>query len=285
MAKNCSSNLIALGTMIRGSEKTLGSIERFIPIGIESVEIFFWESIPDSMNISLMENIAVRCEQNGIEISSLALYSNPLRDGESEKKARSDWNSLIEYAERLGVPVISGFTGRIPNTPLEASYQRVKNFYSPIVDRCQAKGLKLAFENCPMEGDRSSGDWNIAFLPEVWEILFNDFFPDNSVGLEFDPGHCVQLGLPVLELMEQWIHRIYHIHGKDALSEGFSEFKFPGEGTTDWHKLFSLIQSDGYRGAVDLEGYHGKFISHELELEKQENSLRFLRECRDIKTE
>jgi sugar phosphate isomerase/epimerase len=282
MAKNGSTDVIHLGTMIRGSDKTLGSIDRFIPIGIESVEIIFWESIPESINHSWMEEIAVKCRESGIKISSLELFTNPLKNSEMYIKAKADWNTLLDFADQFDVPVVSGFTGRIPGTALEASYQSVKDFYSPIVDSCQAKGLKLAFENCPMEGDRFSGDWNIAFLPEVWEILFNDFFPGGAVGLEFDPGHCVQLGLPVLELMKQWMPRIYHIHGKDAHEKGFLDFCFPGEGSTDWHKLFSIIQSEDYRGTVDLEGYHGKFVSHEHELEKQKKSLNYLKECRQL---
>lgn len=277
MAENCKSEVITLGTMIRGGEKTLPSLKRFIPIGIESVELFFWDKIPESIDTFWMEEIRNLCQKSGIKISSLGLYANPLRNSESKNRAKSDWNTLLDFAEQFNIPVVSGFTGRVPNTVLEDSYLPVKDFFSPLVERCEAKNIKLVFENCPMEGDRLSGDWNIAFLPEVWEILINDLFQTDTVGLEFDPAHCVQLGLPVLDLLEQWIFRIYHFHGKDASGQGFGDFSFPGEGICDWKKIMTLLKNKNYQGSVDLEGYHGSFISHEHELEMQKKCLKFLR--------
>ncbi|MDC7233750.1 MAG: sugar phosphate isomerase/epimerase [Spirochaetales bacterium] len=272
-------SLIPLGTMIRGGEKTRRSLERFIPIGIESVQIFFWEVLPETADLSWMEETAAVCRQKGILISALGLYANPLRDLEHRDKAAADWTLLLDFASRFDIPVVSGFTGRIPGTPLEKSYEGVRDFFTPITEACLAKNLKLAFENCSMEGDQSQGDWNIAFLPEVWELLLNDYFPDRNIGLEYEPGHLVRLGIPASEPVRQWKHRIHHIHGKDAPALFADEFCFPGEGVSDWPNLLEELKSIQYQGTLDLEGYHGQFVSHEQEKERQVRSLDYLRTC------
>lgn len=277
MEQNSHAKLIPVGTMIRGNEKTLRALDRFIPAGIETVEIFFWDVIPDSFNQSWMEEVSEKCLRNDIKISTLGLYSNPLRNAETQAKAKEDWKTLLAFAVSFNIPIVSGFTGRIPGTALEESYEPVKNFYTPIAEKLKTNDIQLVFENCPMKGNRLKGDWNIAFIPEAWEILFNELFPDHTVGLEFDPAHCVQQGLPVLELLKLWIPRIYHIHGKDALGIGFGDFKFPGEGITDWCEIMPKLKEAGYKGSIDLEGYHDKFISHNHELERQMKSLDYLK--------
>jgi sugar phosphate isomerase/epimerase len=227
-----------------------------------------------------MERIAERCEAAGIYISALGIFANSLKNNELKTLAKKDWNTLVDFAQRFQIPVISGFTGRVPGKPVEVSFKPIEDFFTPVANRCLNSGIKLAFENCPMEGNKVDGDWNIAFLPELWEILFNHIFPTDAVGLEFDPAHCVRLKLPVLDLLNDWLPRIHHIHGKDASNQPPQEFRFPGEGSVDWLKIMKLIQTSGYAGTIDLEGYHGEFISHEYEMDNQRKSLNYLKECR-----
>ena len=272
---------IPVGTMIRVGKKTRQALERLTPIGIDTVEIHFWDVIPDFADISWFESIAEYCGNQSCTISSLGLYSNPLRDAESKEKGRRDWTRLLELADSFSIPIVSGFTGRIPGQPVEASYEGIKNFYSPVAESCRKLDKKLVFENCPMEGDPLTGDWNTAFLPEIWDILFNEILPDKTVGLEFDPAHLIPLGLPVMDLLKQWMPRIYHIHGKDALPEAPHEFCFPGEGSLDWTEIYTLLQDYKYEGCIDMEGYHGPFVSHEKEVTKQRKCLDYLRQCAD----
>ena len=280
MEKDRGTGLIPLGTMIRGNEKTFTALGRFMPLGIESVQIFFWDTLPEEMDGTWMEAVVRACRNGGVNLSSLALFANPLRDEASRERAAADWNRLIGWAAEFAIPVVSGFTGRIPDRPATESCEPIRKFFSPLLDQCLARGLRLAFENCPMEGDEASGDWNIAFAPEYWRILFDDLLPSPSAGLEFDPAHAVRLGQPVLDLAEEWAPRIFHVHGKDAAGPGAPDFCFPGEGVTAWERLLGVLHRRGYSGAIDLEGYHGPFESHQREVERQQASLDYLDRCR-----
>lgn len=272
--------MIPLGTMIRGNEKTFTSLGRFLPLGIESVQIFFWDILPEELDGPWMEAVTRACRSEGVVISSLALFANPLRDDSSRHRAEADWEKLIGWASEFDIPLVSGFTGRIPDRPVTDSYEPIREFFSPLLEKCLARGLRLAFENCPMEGNDSAGDWNIAYAPEHWRVLFEDLLPSSSAGLEFDPAHAVRLGQPILSLIEDWAPRIFHVHGKDAAGPGAPDFCFPGEGATDWEDLLAILIRSGYTGTVDLEGYHGSFEGHQKEVERQRASLAYLDRCR-----
>jgi sugar phosphate isomerase/epimerase len=280
MEKDHGADLISLGTMIRGNEKIFTALDRFLPLGIESVQIFFWDILPEQMDGAWMETVVRACRNGGVNLSSLALFANPLRDDASRDRAAADWLRIIGWAAEFGIPVVSGFTGRKPGKPVSDSFEAVREFFSPLLEKCLARDLRLAFENCPMEGDDTAGDWNIAFAPEHWRILFDDLLPSLSAGLEFDPAHAVRLEQPVLALAEEWAPRIFHVHGKDAAGPGAPEFCFPGEGATAWEDLLEVLRCRGYTGTVDLEGYHGPFESHQREVERQRASLAYLDRCR-----
>lgn len=266
-----------IGTMIRGGVKTISYLERFIPIGIESVQLFFWDRVPDDVDESWLESVAGICRNSDISISSLGFFANPFRGEEEFSSANDGWNRLLKLAGNEEIPIVSGFTGRVPGLAVDESLEPVKSFFTPLLETAQDLGVKLAFENCSMDGNWSSGDWNIAFSPEAWNILFNDLFNTDSVGLEFDPSHCPALNQNALALAKEWLPKIIHTHGKDASPADAHEFCFPGKGVFQWPAFVSLLENSGYSGTLDLEGYHGAFTSHEDEVERQAMSLSYLK--------
>ena len=36
------------------------------------------------------------------------------------------------------------------------------------------RACRIAFENCAMDGNWATGDWNIAHNPDAWELMFNE---------------------------------------------------------------------------------------------------------------
>lgn len=272
-------NVISIGTVIKGGIKSLDYIDRFIPAGIESVQICFWNSIPSGIDEVWAGNLARGCMERKLKISALAFFADPFAGGEEAHDASEGWIKLLNLARAAGISLVTGFTGRVPGTAVAQSYEPVTRFFSPLLDTCEKYGIKLAFENCAMKGTRSSGAWNIAFLPEVWHELFDVRFNTDSLGLEFDPSHCIRAGLPTLHLLNKWEKHVFHVHGKDSAGIG-EEDKFPGNGTLDWSEIFRILKSDCYSGSVDIEGYHDKFVSHDAEFENQKRCVRYLKNCR-----
>ncbi len=286
--------LTKIGTLIKGSEKTPGYIERFVPTGIETVQIFFREQVPPEIDHKWMDHVLHICQENNIEINVIGFYANPLAPEENGKKAAQDWHRVIDLALYADIKTISGFTGRIPGTPLKESLPPVKSFFTPIIERLESYDKQLAFENCPMNGNWYSGSWNIAFCPDAWDLLFNKYLKASILGIEFDPSHSIKYGQPVDELIRLWGNQIMHVHGKDAQKKSIEEsvngwlgpeppfFEcFPGEGKLDWYELCRELMECGYQGSIDLEGYHSPFISHEKEVSRQTQSIDYLKQVRN----
>ncbi|TIQ61455.1 MAG: sugar phosphate isomerase/epimerase, partial [Mesorhizobium sp.] len=68
------------------------------------------------------------------------------------------------------------------------SLPRFREVWGPLARRAADKGVRIAFENCAMDGNWASGDWNIAHNPDAWELMFNEL-PDDNLGLEWEPCH------------------------------------------------------------------------------------------------
>jgi sugar phosphate isomerase/epimerase len=271
---------LKIGTVIKGSAETTTYIERFQPLGIESVQIFFWNSIPEQCDREWISGIADYCKREGLLISALSLFIDPFSPNEETGRAEELWRRVVELATEAEVPLVSGFTGRVTGKPVDASFEPVKAFFTPVLDTCINNEIVLAFENCPMEGDRESGDWNIAFAPELWNVIFSELLVDSHCGLEFDPSHCFGLDQEPVALAETWADKIVHAHGKDSPSPPESGFCFPGEGMSDWSSLYSILNTQSRCSAIDLEGYHRKFDGHQQEVALQQRALQYLKNVR-----
>ena len=150
--------------------------------GFESIEITFAADASWVTDMSEYAKAVRECaEKNGMIISALGVYGNPLiPDG--EKTLRS-LERVIDNASLFGASVIAGFTGRIPDQPLPDSLPEFVKVFTPLAARAADKGLKIAFENCPMGGNWNTGSWNIAVNPTMWEKIF-DAVPAANLGLE-----------------------------------------------------------------------------------------------------
>lgn len=161
-----------------------------------------------------------------------------------------------------------------------------------MAERAQKNGVRIAFENCDMGGTWKSGDWNIAHNPTAWDMMF-EAVPCDNLGLEWEPCHqMVSLIDPIPQLRE-WIGRIFHVHGKDATIHwdiikkhgihGPHEFAFhrtPGFGDSNWTNIISELRRGGFKGSIDIEGWHDPVYNNELEMTGQVHALNHLKQCR-----
>jgi sugar phosphate isomerase/epimerase len=192
----------------------------------------------------------------------------------------------------FGTDLVSGFTGRIPNTPLEQSLPAYQKTFSELATRAADAGVRLCFENCSMNGTWASGDWNIAINPDAWTLMW-DALPNANLGLEWEPCHQMLMLIDPLPQLELWANKIFHLHGKDANihwetirkhgiggQQPIATQRTAGFGDTNWQIIFRSLEQHGYTGALDIEGFHDPVYRDEREIQGQVKALEYLKTCR-----
>jgi sugar phosphate isomerase/epimerase len=208
------------------------------------------------------------------------------------EETRQGWETLIDNAHLFCTDIVAGFTGRLRDLPLEASLPRFAELFSPLAQRAADKGVRIAFENCAMDGDWRRGDWNIAHDPVAWTRMF-DAVPMDNLGLEWEPCHQMLTLIDPMPQLREWVGRIFHVHGKCATvkwdvvrkhgihsPEPFAFHRTPGFGDCNWTDIVSELRAGGFKGSIDIEGWHDPVYRDELEMTGQVRSLHYLKACR-----
>ena len=143
-----------------------------------------------------------------------------------------------------------------------------------------------------MDGTWNSATCNIGFNPKAWELMF-DAVPSKAIGLEWEPAHQMVQLIDPLPVLEQWIGRVYHLHGKDCTihwdrvkkygvfgAANFAEPRTPGYGDTDWRDVFHILYSNNFEGDLVVEGFHDPIFQGDLEWAGQLHALQYLKWCR-----
>jgi sugar phosphate isomerase/epimerase len=286
---------IRIGTVVPAHERTPEVIRQLISLGFETFQIVFGRSIGNVDMSGLAAAVRkVLVESSPAEqdlpprVSALGVYGNPLTSGETVH----DWERLIDAAPLFGCDVVAGFAGRVPGRPVPESYGRFGEVFRPLAARAEERGVRLAFENCEKRGTWEIGDWNIAHAPQAWEAMFAEV-PSPVIGLEWEPCHQLVSFVDPLPQLRRYAHRIWHIHGKDAtvLHDVVREHgirggvpyvfhRMPGFGDTNWTDLISTLRMAGWRGSIDIEGFHDPVYRDALETTGQVAALDYLKRCR-----
>jgi sugar phosphate isomerase/epimerase len=98
----------------------------------------------------------------------------------------------------------------------------------------------------------------------------------DRVGINYDPSHLIRMHIDPLRFLEEFGHRVFHVHGKDTelLSENMYEYGreqpplfgkprqygwvtwrycIPGHGMFRWERGLEILASRNYRGAISVE--------------------------------
>lgn len=284
---------IRIGTLVKASKvDPVDYIRQILPHGFESFQLTFGPTLGGTDLARLAAEIQEVLGDSGVTISAVGLYGNPLEAGAECVQTRHDWETLIDQIHHFGTDIVAGFTGRLRDQPLEASIPRFREVFDPLARRAADRGVRLAFENCAMHGDWQRGDWNLALDPAAWDLLF-DAVPLENLGLEWEPCHQMICLIDPMPQLRAWVPRIFHVHGKDATirwdvvrrygvrgPEPFAFHRTPGFGDADWTAILSDLRAGGFRGSVDIEGWHDPVYRDELEMTGQVRSLHYLKACR-----
>lgn len=283
---------IKIGTLVKGGEGVTDYIKQISQHGFESYSMTFWQTAEGVNWEQMAEDLKPVLAENGAVISSLGMFGNPLETEEMDLKTLKGWEECIDNAHLFGTDIVAGFTGRLRGKPIDESMARFKDVFEPLAKRAQDKGVRIAFENCDMGGDWNSGDWNIAHNPTAWEMMFNEV-PYDNIGLEWEPCHQMVSLIDPMPQLREWIDKIFHVHGKDATiywdvvkkygvhgPKQFAYHRTPGFGDSNWTDIISELRIAGFKGSIDIEGWHDPVYRDELEMTGQVHALNYLKQCR-----
>ncbi|AZO22963.1 sugar phosphate isomerase/epimerase [Mesorhizobium sp. M1E.F.Ca.ET.045.02.1.1] len=284
---------IRIGTMVRANlDDPAAYIKQILPFGFESIQPFFWQTLGGKDLRRLAGEIHEAIGDADVTVSSIGVFGNPLESGDTDRGVLAAWETVIDNAHLFGTSLISGFTGRIRGKPLTDSLPRFREVWGALAKRAADKGVRIAFENCAMDGNWASGDWNIAHNPDAWELMFNEL-PNDNLGLEWEPCHQLVYLIDPIPQIRKWAPRIFHVHGKDATVRWdvirehgvfgrlpFVQMRTPGFGDSDWTRVISELRLAGYKGAIDIEGWHDPVYRGDLEITGQVRALDYLKQCR-----
>ncbi len=189
------------------------------------------------------------------------------------QRAAEEVIATVRAAERLGVGVVTGFTGSPlwsyvagypgPDPDLVArGFEEFAHRWDPILDACRDTGVKFAFEVHPGQ---------IAFDLYSAEMALDAVQGRDEFGFTFDPSHFHWQGVDPAEFVRRFPDRIYHVHVKDAaltlggrsgvlnsyLPHGDPrrgwDFRAPGHGGVDWETVIRTLNDAGYDGPLSVE--------------------------------
>lgn len=284
---------IRIGTMVKANVlDPAATVRKLVPLGFESIQPYFWQTLGDTDLPRLASRIREAIGDADMRVGALGMFGNPLERGELDRATLSGWERLIDNAHLFGTNVVAGFTGRLRGRPLPESIPAFKQVWGELARRAADRDVKIAFENCAMDGNWATGDWNIAHNPDAWDMMF-DALPANNLGLEWEPCHQLVYLIDPIPQIRKWAPRIFHVHGKDATvrwdvirehgifgKHPFVQMRTPGFGDTDWTRVISELRLAGYRGSIDIEGWHDPVYCDALEMTGQVRALDHLKSCR-----
>jgi sugar phosphate isomerase/epimerase len=282
---------IRIGTLVKG-QTAVEVIPQIIQHGFESFGLTFWQSTGNIDLVETAKKVRAIVDEKDIVIGTLGIFGNPLTGKGDSADSLASWERLIDHAHLFGTNIVSGFTGRLPNCPIDESMNRFAEVFGPLAKRAEDRGVRIAFENCDMNGTWKEGEWNIAHNPTAWEMMFNAV-PSDSIGLQWEPTHQMVSLIDPLPQLRKWMPKIFNVHGKDATiawdivkeygihgPKNFVWHRTPGFGDTNWTDVISILRQHHYEGTIEIEGWHDPVYRDELEMTGQVHALNYLKNSR-----
>jgi len=206
---------------------------------------------------------------NGVSISGLGYYPNPLAPDAAEAKVYvAHIKKVISASKLLGINLVNTFIGRDWTQSLDANWKRFETTWKPIIKFAEDQGVRVAIENCPMlfTADEWPGGKNLAVSPAIWTRMF-EAIPSKNFGLNYDPSHMVWQHMDYLQPLREFSVKLFHIHAKDVRLDRdrlnqvgilahplqYHTPKLPGLGEVNWGKFCSVLMDTGYDGPVCIE--------------------------------
>ena len=278
---------IAIGTCIPG-QKALEYLPHMVDKGFERFEICFHMEFYGVEIRDLAPRVLDLIAPTGQKITALGLYCNPIQHEEHKENLKK----CIDSAHLFGTDLVCTFAGALEGESVEAAMPGYKAVFGELGAYAADRGVRLAFENCPMGGAWKRNTCNIAYSPRAWDMMF-EAVPLTNIGLEWEPAHAIKQLIDPLPELRRYAGKVFSVHGKDTTVDwtgireqgiscglDFTPDRFPGFGDTNWRDVFYILHRAGYEGDVSIEGYHDNCYRGEWEMTGQLHALHYLKWAR-----
>jgi len=282
---------IRIGTLASAGDGTAEYLKELLPYGFESFSLTYWEETSVDPGI-LARQVKEALADSDAVISSISVFGNPLATDAMGAKTRNGWKKCIDAAHLFGCDLVTGFAGAVTGRSVPDSMKRYAKVYGPLAKRAADKGVRLAFENCGMDGTWEHTTCNIAMTPAAWDLMF-DAIPSDNIGLQWEPCHQMVKLVDPMPQLRKYIAKMFCLHGKDATvywdvvrehgiagPHRFAFHRTPGFGDSNWTDIISELRRGGFVGSIDIEGWHDPVYRDELEIMGQVHALNHLKQCR-----
>jgi sugar phosphate isomerase/epimerase len=190
------------------------------------------------------------------------------------QRAAQEMIKTGEAAARLGVNIVTGFTGSsiwhliysfppVSQSMIDDGYADFAAKWKPILDRYQQLGIKFALEAHPTE---------IAFDIVSAQRALKAINNHPAFGFNFDPSHFGYQGVDYVKYIYTFAEKIFHVHMKDAgwskvpVEAGvfgghtdfgtkgrFWDFRSLGRGDINFEEVIRALNRIGYTGPLSVE--------------------------------
>lgn len=198
------------------------------------------------------ENIKAYSEKYGVPVASTGRWGMDKYDEDGNLIAKSveDDHNVIKACAIFGCPIFVTGVNAVKSKSFEQNCDAAIAYISELIEFAKPYGIKIAVYNC---------DWsNFVIEPKAWSVVLGAL---PELGIKYDVSHCINHGGDYLRELYDWGSRIYHFHLKGTMYIGNQYYDDPPAGLddTNWGKVFNLLYTTGYNGAVSIEPHSGRW--------------------------
>ncbi len=155
-----------------------------------------------------------------------------------------------------------------PDLPRADNFGYMVESFAQIAPALEAAKAHIVIEGWP-------GPGALCCTPEGYRAFFKAV-PSKSMGVNYDASHLLRMGIDPIRFLNEFVGRVYHVHGKDTELNADNLYNFgheqpptfskpvafgnmawrytiPGHGQVSWNEVFRILQANKYKGAVCIE--------------------------------
>lgn len=194
--------------------------------------------------IAAKESVKDLIKSTGLEVSSVGRWNHELNaDGKINEEKAKAYYDLLDAAVFLGAKTFVCGINYDNSVSLYKNYQNAIYFFDQLIKRADGK-IKVAVQNC---------SWNnFVVSPREWEVVLGEL---PQLMIKYDASHAYNRNEDYLGQLNDWCHRVAHVHIKGTTHAGSRPVADPPAGMDDilWPSLFSILYSNGYDGDLSIE--------------------------------
>lgn len=212
-------------------------------MGITGVQLWGVGGEHDARTLSRDDRMRLleQIQSQGMEISALCAEVGGFSDPATVEAHMETARAVIDMAVDMGVHIVSGHVGTIPEDHDNPSWICMANAMTEFGKYAEDRGKVYASETGP----------------ESIEIMrdFIESLPNKAIKLNYDPANLVMNGINPVKGVFVGADLIVHTHVKDGIRymDGSCEEVPVGKGQVAFGEYFATLDAIGYRGFLTIE--------------------------------